>query len=64
MDKFMCHGKKERRRRGIIIIRNGAKTKKNNNQRTKTEYPKSLSKKFVNRFELKMLSSVVDFSQM
>jgi hypothetical protein len=28
MDKFMCHGKKERRRR--IIIRNGAKTKLNN----------------------------------
>ena len=25
MNKFMCHGKKERRRR-IIIIRNGAKT--------------------------------------
>jgi hypothetical protein len=24
VDKFMCHGKKERRR--IIIIRNGAKT--------------------------------------
>jgi hypothetical protein len=29
MDKFMCHGKKERRRI-IIIIRNGAKTKLNN----------------------------------
>jgi hypothetical protein len=28
MDKFMCHGKKERRRR--IIIRNGVKTKLNN----------------------------------
>jgi hypothetical protein len=28
MDKFMCHGKKERRKRIIIIIRrrNGAKT--------------------------------------
>jgi hypothetical protein len=28
VDKFMCHGKKERsrRRRRIIIIRNGAKT--------------------------------------
>jgi hypothetical protein len=30
MDKFMCHGKKERKRRRIIIIiiiiRNGAKT--------------------------------------